>query len=175
MFVDLPKNFDAPLVIRWEEMRKRDVSESCHDIGPWPFGTARLAPGFYNAHINFNHDLSAVGVLKEEYPFSPWLRKSDDEYDLGSPEAIKLFAEGPWDYGICDSWCQIMMKWPELITDPRHFIVFLSPQIKSEGSDFRWHKWGPYIGILGEPEHEHFMDELNFEEVSFFHIVEVNV
>jgi hypothetical protein len=176
MFVDLPKDFDAPLTIRWEEMRKHDVAEGRKDIGPWPFGAvARLAPGFYQAHVNFNHDLDTAGILKNEYPFSPWQRDSHDEYDFGSPEAIKLFSEGPWDYGICDSWCQIMMKWPELAVDPRHFIVFLSPQIKCEGSDFRWHKWGSYIGVLGEPTREHFKDEPDFEEVSFFHIVEVNV
>jgi len=81
----------------------------------------------------------------------------------------------PDDFGVCDSYDQVLARWPSLETDPRHFQIWLTEvrrEDQSEHGGWRWHKWGPYLGTY-EIKHEYLYDE-DIERVFPFSIIEVN-
>lgn len=133
-------------------------------------GPQRLALGIYLAHFNFDHEIEHL--IQESYPFSARWKVYWDKPDY-VPGSIPY--DLPDDFGVCDDYTQILAKWPELESDPAHFIVALSLVRKadqeSEGG-WRWHKWGPYIGTKN-PQHEYLYDEEDIEEVFCFHIIEL--
>ena len=83
------------------------------------------------------------------------------------------FADYRPDYGVCDNVEQIKSHYPELVESDRRFVVVMTPIIHAEETeqDWRWHKWGPYIGNH-EPQHEYLFDEVGIEKVFVFHILE---
>ena len=77
-------------------------------------------------------------------------------------------------YGVCDNVEQIKAHYPELTESNRMFVVCMTP-IRHEDEteqDWRWHKWGQYIGDH-EPQHEYLFDEVGIEQVFVFRIIEV--
>lgn len=76
--------------------------------------------------------------------------------------------------GVCDSPEQLLEKIPELVTDPRKFLVTVTEINRDEQPDnggWRWHKWGEYIGDK-EPTMEYLYDESEIEQVYVYHIYE---
>jgi len=77
-------------------------------------------------------------------------------------------------YGVCDNLEQILEQCPELSCEVRQFVITMTLLEKSaepaEGG-WRWHKWGPYIGIH-EPQCEYLYDEPVIERVYVYHIYE---
>jgi hypothetical protein len=101
-------------------------------------------------HWNFHN---CVAEKLEQYP------------DLGD------FSE----YGVCDSPDQFLEKYKKLLDDPnRKFVVSFTNIRKSKQTErnWRWHKWGPYIGEQ-EPTCEYLFDEPVIEEVFTYHIYEL--
>lgn len=81
----------------------------------------------------------------------------------------------PDDFGVCDHWSQVIERWPELLTDPRRFVVTVTPIRKTDqtaSGGWRWHKWGEYIGTK-DPQYEYLYDEPDIDVVYVFHILEV--
>lgn len=114
----------------------------------------QLATGVYETHLNYN--LAMRGFVIDEYPsFGP---------------------DGPDGYGVCDTWHQIFARWPGIIEgDPRTFVVRVTPFRKADQpaeGGWRWHKWGPYIGIH-TPTTEYLHDEPLIDVVYCWHIAEV--
>jgi hypothetical protein len=69
---------------------------------------------------------------------------------------------------------QIKQHYPDVFESTRKFVVCMTPIIHAEETeqDFRWHKWGPYIGNH-KPQHEYLFDEVGIEQVFVFRILEV--
>lgn len=158
MLVDLPEFFRAP---------RQSLGAMFDPANAEP---ERLAQGVYRWNINFAIDLRGSGYLKTEYPFMIDLREK-------TPEELAAWNwNGPQDFGVCDTWNQIVNKWPTLITDPRRFLIVVTPIVKSEQSPqggWRWHKWGDYIGDK-TPQHEYLYDEDDtIEMIHVFSIVEM--
>ena len=138
-----------------------------------------LAPGVYRAgfDFNFDHDLKAAGYTLNEYPFQDAWRKvfalepGTDEHDAAREAALR----SPNDYGVADSWEQIVERWPDLITDERRFVIGMTEVRRAdepERDGWRWHKWGEYIGTHA-PTAEYLVDEDGIDSVWAFHVYEV--
>lgn len=80
-------------------------------------------------------------------------------------------AEEYWDcYGLCDNASQAIEFYNKRKAEgkfPGNHVIILCPMY-----DFRWHKWGQYIGKFN-PSHEYFSDEEGIEMVYSFQIYRV--
>lgn len=80
------------------------------------------------------------------------------------------------EYGVCDTYQQVLDRYPILLDESRAFIITLVSIKKSEQSPsggWRWHKWGEYIGTKN-PQYEYLFDEgPDIEEVFTYHIYEL--
>jgi hypothetical protein len=109
------------------------------------------------------------------YPFgsSDFPRGSEWEY-FPEFDQIKDIDFYRGSYGVCDSIENLLQVYTELQHSDREFTVMLTPVIKAEqleNSDWRWCKWGPYIGTQN-PQHEYIYDEPNIDMVYVYHIYE---
>lgn len=147
-------------------------------MGPAP--ALRVADGVYeNSGFNLNHDLKESGLSISMFPFSDkrreiW-RSLDSLADDRRAAALDEMDALPNDYGVCDNWEQITERWPEILSDPRHFVIGLQRLDRStepEQGGWRWHKWGEYIGTQ-DPQMEYLHDEPEIETVYVFHIYEI--
>lgn len=78
-------------------------------------------------------------------------------------------------YGVCDSPEQLMSKLPKEVTDSVTPYVISMVQIRKEyetEQNWRWHKWGEYIGDQS-PQCEYLFDEPEIEEVWTYHIYQL--
>jgi len=79
-------------------------------------------------------------------------------------------------YGVCDSWQQLLEKLPlEVKEGPIKYVIGITSIKKydqEEEGGWRWHKWGPYIGIQ-QPTREYLRDEPLIEEVFVYQIYQV--
>lgn len=84
-----------------------------------------------------------------------------------------LMKKGKWfpEYGTCDSPEQfIQSDYGRLVKElPHQFCILFSHFSHKNGDDFRWHKYGPYIG-LRKPLYENFADEPSIKEVYQFQV-----
>lgn len=145
----------------------------------------RLAEGVYQTPINFNYHLQQYGVLVTDAPFDEYAgwrrimdmpRETDEDLAANRAAVDKLLSQ-PKDYGVCDTWEQILAKWPELKTMDRTFVIGVSPIYRADQPSYggwRWHKWGEYIGSH-DPQYEYLYDEKGIDVVYCFAIYEVKV
>jgi hypothetical protein len=139
----------------------------------------KLDQGVYRGHLNAILDIRSL--VKTEYPFSDVQREyfanwRENWANNGIDEAPSMpYADGPYDFGVCDNYQQILDQFPMLLTDPRHFQIWLTQlHRKDEPAEggWRWHKWGPYIGTQ-EPQYEYLYDEKHIDQVEIFKVIEV--
>jgi hypothetical protein len=119
-----------------------------------------IEEGFFT-HGGFNTDLLVWG-------------RNAPEFYMGWP-----YFDGLNSYGVCDTPQQFINRFKEkLAKDVRTFCVGFchvakNPQNAGMGGGWRWHKWGPYIGI-GEPLEEYLDDEKEFiYGVYVYHILQL--
>lgn len=95
---------------------------------------------------NFNNISNEIGPgrLFDSYKMLDY----DDCYNL-----YPMFSEKD-QYGLADDIEQIKEYFKDEINDPEKTYIIEVNKL----SDFRWHKWGTYIGNY-EPQCEHFVDE----------------
>lgn len=117
----------------------------------------RVAKGIYlgplNSQLRFEH------LIKDEWP--------DFEVQDGS------VADCP--YGVCDYPGQVLVHAPQLMDSERKFVLLHTRVWKFDqpsSGGWRWHKWGPYIGVF-EPTTEYLYDEPEIEEVFGYHVYEM--
>lgn len=80
-------------------------------------------------------------------------------------EAQEMF----YIYGVCDNASQILDVYPDI---PDDYVIFMAPIFSDKTepcSGWRWHKWGPYIGIQ-EHYHEYLNDEPHVDMIYVFSI-----
>lgn len=78
------------------------------------------------------------------------------------------------DYGVADSYDQVLALYPQLVMSNRKYIlsfVTLRKEFEQPGG-WRWHKWGDYIGTQ-EPQAEYLYDEPVIEQIIIWHVHEV--
>lgn len=79
-------------------------------------------------------------------------------------------------YGVCDSAEQLMSCLPnEVINGETAYVISITQINKADEPEqhgWRWHKWGPYIGVH-EPQCEYIADEPEIETVYCYHIYKV--
>lgn len=163
MLRDLPSDWSPP-TDEWHTML-RSLSE---DSNLHPGGRSRpvrLYRGIYLSHINFNHELE--GLITNDWPEFP--ATECDDWEVG----------GSWFncYGVVDHFSQLPLR--RLEEDPRNLIVLTSSHRRDrqpESGGWRWHKWGPYLGVFREQvdDHEYLYDTPDVVEVFSYRIHEVN-
>ncbi len=114
-------------------------------------------------HFNFEF---CTGAKLNEYD-------GIDNWDKAEIEENRNYVS---QYGVCDSPEQFLLQLGDFLNkDSRKFCVSFTEINKSERNsegDWRWHKWGPYIGVQ-EPTTEYIYDEPVIERVYCYHIYEV--
>jgi hypothetical protein len=104
------------------------------------------------------------------------------EASLGQPidvvdfeKAYPEFGDDFNCYGVCDNYQQILDQCSELQNPNRKFIISVTKVSRSDQPSeggWRWHKWGPYIGVH-ESTCEYLYDEPLINEVYVYHIYEL--
>lgn len=115
----------------------------------------------------------------EEYTFRNDLRdfmqKAFDDMDHGRQDEDDEVPAIASDYGTCDSFDQVWEAYPDLLTDPRTFILRVCKVHKDKQSPqggWRWWKNGVYLGNKSEG-YEYLYDEPNIDFIWKFHIVQL--
>lgn len=122
--------------------------------------TLRVHRGVYLAYTNYDHEIRDL-ILDDWPPF--------DAFGYGTENYFNC-------YGVVDHWTQLPLK--DLDTDSRHLLIYLARHAKSEqpsDGGWRWHKWGPYLGVFQEQvaAHEYLHDTPDVVEVFSYRIVEL--
>jgi hypothetical protein len=95
---------------------------------------------------------------------------NDLEYDYQYPRVE------PSSYGVCDNWEQLKAALSPFVFEPgRNFVIALTlvkREDQSSEGGWRYHKWGPYIGVQG-PSHEYLYDDKHIDQVYCWHIYEL--
>lgn len=86
-----------------------------------------------------------------------------------------------YEYGVADNASQIMDFYDNICREhtdymnTHKFVILLTPIFKADQPEmggWRWHKWGPYIGVH-DIKCEYLYDEKEIDYVYVFHILEV--
>jgi hypothetical protein len=104
-------------------------------------------------------------------------------YDCGIDDRANMYPtltnrsnEYMGNYGVCDSWEQVVALCSELDdANKTPYVLSVTKISKATEPPFdgwRWHKWGEYIGTH-EPECEYLYDEVGIDAVYVFHIYHV--
>lgn len=147
--------------------------------------------GFYTTR-SFNGETDLYYADMKEKPYKDyndsWLfRKKRVPYRLSQKygkkwtEHKELFGMKRMSkYGVCDNPHQVIEHykpfWNELITNRnKKFVVLMTPVFREdmeESGDWRWHKWGEYIGNQN-PQHEYLYDDKHIDLVFTYNIIEI--
>ena len=138
----------------------------------------RLRRGVYEiSHFSFNHCLpNTIGFPNEVGErFGWWLEYCELGEVTHESESFKMHEFN--SYGVCDSPEQFfghaLGKWIE--ASEKYYVVSFTKITKASQpaqGGWRWHKWGPYIGVH-EPECEYIYDEGDeIQEVYCYHVFE---
>lgn len=87
-----------------------------------------------------------------------------------------------YNYGVCDNASQALDVYEKIVKESTsdeakkqmngEFIIRLMPVFQKYNTDWRWHKWGGYIGVQ-KPECEYISDETDIDMVYAFHIYRI--
>lgn len=94
-----------------------------------PATPTRVHRGIYEAHINFDKEIEDL-IVEQWVDFSMW---GDSDF---------------YSYGVVDHWSQLPLA--RLDDDERNLLVYLGRHARAdqpEHGGWRWHKWGPYLGV----------------------------
>lgn len=157
MLKDLPANWKLPQDVYVQMLRS--LATAHIDQGHTDWRPTRVYPGVYLAHINFDKEIDDLIVNRWpsfDFEIADWFNA----------------------YGVVDSWTQLPLTYLE--SDPRNLLVFLGRHTKAEQpaeGGWRWHKWGPYLGIFREQvkQNEYLHDTPDVVEVWSYQTVEIRV
>lgn len=128
-------------------------------------GPTRVYRGVYEAHINFDKEIS--NLIVDQWPSIRY----GDNYDWSQGDTFSSF-------GVVDHWTQLPLQ---LLDEPQHgnLLVYLGRHRRAdqpESGGWRWHKWGPYLGVHSpetSTEYEYLYDAIDVVEVWSYCVVEV--
>lgn len=126
-------------------------------------GPLRVHRGVYLAHINFDKEIR--DLIVDQWPrFDDMSTKYDGDQWFSS-------------FGVVDHWSQLPLA--ALDADPRNLLVYLGWHRRADQSPqggWRWHKWGPYLGVHApesSTDYEYLHDATDVVEVWSYCVVEV--
>lgn len=147
--------------------------------------------GFYIAtSFNGEDDLYYADMKEKSYEDynDSWLfRKKHISHRLAQKygkkwaERKKLFGMKRMDkYGVCDNAHQVIEHykpfWNELLWNRnKKFVILMTPIFREgleESGDWRWRKWGEYIGNQN-PQHEYLYDDKHIDLVFVYNVKEI--
>lgn len=163
MLKDLPEGWLPPGYVT-------ELRHEYHDLFE---DTEHLATGVYVTHLNWHIEIDAY--VEKKWPFSDELIEHYRRATAGEVD-ISSFDWSKWapDYGVCDNYHQILVKYPVIESDPRPFLIYMMlirREDQPERGGWRWHKWGKYIGTY-EPKYEYLYDE-DVDQVYVYRIVQL--
>lgn len=84
------------------------------------------------------------------------------------------FVETLPDYGVADTYQQVVEKYPQLVESDRKYLLWFVTLLKEHETPggWRWEKWGEYIGTQNS-EAEYLHDEPEIEQIILWHVCEV--
>lgn len=118
----------------------------------------RVHRGVYEAHINFDKEIRDL-IIDQWVDFSMWGNSNF------------------YSFGVVDHWSQLPLA--RLDDDERNLLVYLGRHRRAdqpERGGWRWHKWGPYLGVHkpeNSTEYEYLHDATDVVEVWSYCVVEV--
>ena len=104
--------------------------------------------------------------IEKYYKRDNWKKSQAEDYNEIQTEL--------YHYGVCDDVAQLLSLY-DFEADPRKMVILFTEMRREDQSregGWRWHKWGPYVG-LKNPQYEYLHDEHDIESVMVFHIYEV--
>lgn len=122
------------------------------------------------------HEAHPSGVLLCYLNFVNHLEYSTS-FQLKGGNRFTHYADVQVPYGVVDTPEQIIANVPELLDPDRLFIALATPisaDTQPESGGWRWHKWGPYLGV-GNPTCEYIHDEPVLRDVHVFSIYELEI
>lgn len=128
----------------------------------------RVYRGVYEAHINFDKEIQ--DLIVDQWPA---MNDNSIEWDRW----IAYTANPAASYGVVDHWSQLPLR--ALDADPRNLLVYLGLHRRADQSPdggWRWHKWGPYLGVHSpetSTDFEYLYDATDVVEVWSYCVVEV--
>lgn len=132
-------------------------------------GPVRVHRGVYEAHFNFDKEIE--DLIVDDYP-------SFHLYEAGEWDRWIEYTGNPAEsFGVVDHWSQLPLA--ALDADPRNLLVYLGRIRRAdqpERGGWRWHKWGPYLGVHSPEtsnDFEYLHDAIDVVEVWTYHVVEV--
>lgn len=135
-------------------------------------GPTRVHRGVYEAHINFDKEIQ--NLIVDQWPSGPSFHNHESpEWDRW----IEYTGHPAASFGVVDHWSQLPLA--ALDADPRNLLVFLGRHRRVDQSPdggWRWHKWGPYLGVHSpetSTEYEYLYDAIDVVEVWSYCVVEV--
>ena len=169
MLVDIDPLYDTPEKIQKLSEEGRKLWESFTEAERSHFIPSRIGPGVWDAGLNPTH-LVDDSNLHEFIESMGNLRQTVDDKRSG----LDILRQDGLlsSYGVCDGINNLLSHpdYADVLNGPRKFTVFLTELSRADHGDWRWHKWGPYIGSY-EPQYEHLRHE-TIDSVWIFHIVE---
>lgn len=127
-------------------------------------GIESPAPGVFVGDLNLNLALSRELIL-------------DDFAEVTLPDLEDGFKERAWGeaFWVADSVEEFLAEYGHVFeADPRKLALFCCVMTKEHDGDWRWHKWGRYVG-KGEPTAEHLRDEEHFDQIVTIHCYEMAI
>lgn len=164
------------LTPNWKEIKRRKDIAIEHNFTYIPQCDESLMQygiGIYQCNFDFN--FSENEFLEFDIDKGVFNIPFEQSYEVFKPTYHKI------QYGVADSIDQIKDYYKEEIEDlNRKYFIAVTPvyqhkENKGNGSGWRWHKWGEYIGRLN-PECEYLDDEdfgEDFKYIICFHLYEV--
>jgi hypothetical protein len=166
IFSEFKMTEDPAILAQFTDKELEDHAEYLKAIQP-----IEITKGiFVTLSLNMNHWIEDQIISYNSFtPFNTW------------EELVSWNAANPdedhypfWEenFGVCDTYEQILKLYP-LESDPRNFIVVMTPIYKEEQDNgWRQEKWGKYIGSH-ESHTDYFNNEPNIDVVYVYHIYEV--
>ena len=99
---------------------------------------------------------------------------------IHKPKSDRVIDKVNWFFGLCDNAEQALAEFKKFLSkskeyEQRSYIFLLSPIYRAsqpEYGGFRYHKWGPYVGVQ-KPEHEYLYDDKHIDLVYFYRVYQI--
>jgi hypothetical protein len=133
----------------------------------------RIGVGTYEGNINFH--VLIQGIEVEHVWTMGWLDPLGDDI-ADKPRDHHWWHRAVCCYGVADNLNQVRKHLLTFISHPtRQFCLSVTWIHKDDGSGWRWHKWGGYIGKK-KPKHEYLKDEgPDIQKVLVYNLHEVKL
>lgn len=132
--------------------------------------------GVYEGNVNLESCLD--GIMVDHIGTMGFLDPKGN--DLGTEPRDRFRSRAWWarvvcSYGIADNMEQVYKHLTLFVNHPsRQFVLSIVRRRQADKDNFRWHKWGGYIGKK-KIKHEHFADDKHIKEVLMFNLLEIKL